>query len=249
AAAAAFTAASTRLESAKTTFFVTWPVAGVKTAPQRPEGARALPLIHSGTVSSLTWGSNSAGLFIGGSGVRLHNVIQCGPPPPSRANAPRVDSGTARVRRRRHAVVEAIRRRVPQRLRRSAAGPARLPRRQSSTAALGRPRALRDPRVRLRLRPQFPRHLAGVAARPGALRQASFRLGGEASLHAFQSQGRAFPLSCVRGRSGAAALGLADACPGGASPRARRRTGGDDAVLCGRQAAERAAPCGRCDLP
>ena len=77
AAAAACTAASTSAASEKTTFFVTRPVAGLKTSPWRPAGARALPLIHTGTVSSLTWGLNSAGLFIGGSGVRLHNVIQC----------------------------------------------------------------------------------------------------------------------------------------------------------------------------
>src|SRR5437588_5094857 len=50
------------------------------------------------------------------------------------------------------------------------------------------------------------------------LREASFRLGGEASVHAFRSQGRAFPLSRIRSRSGAAALGLADAGPGRASP-------------------------------
>src|SRR6266850_1162496 len=66
AAAADFAAASTRLESAKTTFFVTWPVAGLKTSPERPEGARALPLIQTGTVSSLTWGLNSAGFFLAG---------------------------------------------------------------------------------------------------------------------------------------------------------------------------------------
>ena len=42
----------------------------------------------------------------------------------------------------------------------------------SLPGALGRARALRHPRDRLRLRPQLPRHLAGLAARPGSAARA-----------------------------------------------------------------------------
>jgi hypothetical protein len=46
--------------SAYTTRFVTWPSAGLNTSPWRPAAASGLPLIQTGTISSLS----SAGLFI-----------------------------------------------------------------------------------------------------------------------------------------------------------------------------------------
>jgi len=77
AAAAACTAAIDQLGVRKNDLLRNLAGRGVEDLAMAPAGARAFPLIHTGTVSSLAWGLNSAGLFIGGSGVRLHNVIQC----------------------------------------------------------------------------------------------------------------------------------------------------------------------------
>ena len=81
-----------------------------------------------------------------------------------------------RARRRRHAALGRLRRRLPPARRRAGAGAPRLPRRRRARRALARARALRRPRDRLRPRQQLPRHLGRVARRCAALPPAPLRL-------------------------------------------------------------------------
>ena len=121
--------------------------------------------------------------------------------------------------------------------------------RQRAAAALGRPRALRHPRDRLRLRPQLPRHLAGLAARSGALRTAALRVDREASVLPARPPDASRAVPGVEARSRRAAGALADAGAGRAPCGARRRQRGADAVLRRHQGRARPAARGRRLLP
>src|SRR5258706_469274 len=232
AAVAAFTAESTIAASANGTRFVTWPVAGLNASPWRPEGATGLPWIQSGTVSSFS----SAGLFIDG-------LVQ------GRQSYPRHGSACPRETRfpRRDALLGGIRRRLSQHRRPARAGAPRVSRWQCVARALGAARALRHPRDRIWLRPEFPRHLAGVEARSIAQSPAALRIDREASVHGRRPAHAASALSGARSRSIGASCPLAAARQWRASPRIRQC--GPEPLFrrCGDAA--RLAPRGRRGLP
>ena len=198
---------------------VTWPGGGVvDLATATLPATTGLPLIQTGTVSSLS----SAGLFIG--------AILLTP----RLYRNGAHAGTARRPRRSHSSDGTPYSEAFGDVYHSAAGGLAQARHVflGGNGLPGRwagPRALRHPRDRLRPRPEFPRDLAGVAARPAALRAAALRLDREASVLPAGPPDASRAVSGVRRGSRRAARALAAARPGRAPPRARQRRA--DAVL------------------